>query len=174
MNGAAILAERALRLAEPLAPVPSLAEEFLLFAVGGVGYAIESASVLRIEQLGPMAPIPGLPPYVTGVVRLAGEVLPLFDLPMLLGGLPIVTGGRTYALVIGRKRAEFALAVDGSETLDARRLEAVAGDHVAVACVRGVLPNGRIVLNGAALIDDPRLTVNEPLLPSSKAPKEIA
>jgi purine-binding chemotaxis protein CheW len=173
VNGAAILAERALRLAEPLAPLPSLAEEFLFFAVGGVGYAIESASVLRIEPLGPMAPIPGLPPYVTGVVRLTGEVLPLFDIPTLFGGSPMVTGGRTHALVIGRERAEFALAVDSSETLDAERLEAFDGDQTTVTCVRGVLADGRMVLNGVALIDDPRLTVSESLFPSAKPPKEI-
>ena len=158
MNTQAVLEQRARALAVPLSLDESaFAEEFLCFEIGGTRYAIESTSVVRVERILSIAPIPGVPAYVIGVVRLSGEVVPLFDLPALLDAVPSATAIWTRALLIGRERAEFAIAVDVTDALEARALGVYDASLARGACVRGVLADARIVLNGAALIADPRL-----------------
>ncbi len=45
-------------------------------------------------------PVPGAQPWVRGVANVRGNLLPIIDLQLFLGGEPIVAGHRTKVLVI--------------------------------------------------------------------------
>ena len=158
-----VLDARARQLAR-VAKEPARAGEVLelvVFWLAGECYGIESRFVREVARLTRFTPLPGTPPYVLGVTSLRGEILALFDLRHLMG---IVAGGVTdlcRIVVLGEHRCEFGLLADfATEMLQvpAKSLtppEAGWGR----ACVRGVSPDGVIVLSGEALLSDPRLTI---------------
>jgi purine-binding chemotaxis protein CheW len=145
-----ILAERARMLAQPIVTevaVPTI--DLVQFSAGSERYAIAAPFVRRFERLGRITPLPGAARHFTGIINVHGVLLALIDLRVLLGGPPCTNAA--FAIVIGKHRAEFALV---AETLLEMRAEP-AGEQ------RNVLPDGTAVLNGDALIADPRLVAGE-------------
>jgi purine-binding chemotaxis protein CheW len=156
----AVLAERARLLARPAAEVStSESAELIEFGAGDERYAIEAACVWRLERLGSITPLPGAPRYFAGVTNLHGQLVPLIDLRLLLGAT--ATAAPTYGLVLGDQRAQFAVV---AETLLAMRtvsLDELGSHAMARTLVRHILPDGSAVIDGAALIADPRLVIGD-------------
>jgi purine-binding chemotaxis protein CheW len=145
-----VLAERARVLAQPVVTevaVPTI--DLVQFSAGSERYAIAAPFVQRFERLGRITPLPGAARHFSGVINVHGALLALIDLRVLLGGAPCANAA--FAIVIGRERAEFALV---AETLLDMRAEPAEG-------LRNVLPDGTAVLDGNALIADPRLIAGE-------------
>jgi chemotaxis signal transduction protein len=61
---------------------------FITFKAGGGRFALPGREVERITPLVSLAPLPGAPPYVAGLMNLAGESLPVADLTALITGKP--------------------------------------------------------------------------------------
>jgi purine-binding chemotaxis protein CheW len=106
--------------------------------------------------------VPGTPPFVLGVTNLRGEILALFDLRSLLG---IVAEGVTdlgRIVVLGESRREFGFLADVASEVLSVPVASLAQTQTAWgrAYVRGVTPDGLIVLSGEALLKDPRLTID--------------
>ena len=55
--------------------------------VGGESYAFGVEHVLEVAELGEIAPVPGAPAGVLGVRNLRGQVLPVFELASVFGGV---------------------------------------------------------------------------------------
>jgi purine-binding chemotaxis protein CheW len=159
-----VLEERARQLAR-VPDEPARAGEVLElvgFVLAGERYAIESRFVREVARLTRFTPVPGTPAFVLGVTNLRGEILALFDLRHLLG---IVTEGVTdlgRIVVLGEHRREFGLLADAASDIlyvpgtSLAQTEASWGR----AYLRGVTPDGVVVLSGAALLNDPRLTID--------------
>src|SRR5688572_7092701 len=81
-----LLAERARVLATPVAADTRAEElELVTFTLTGEHYALESSCVLQVIKLQDMVRLPGAPEHLLGVTNLRGEILPVFDLRVLLG-----------------------------------------------------------------------------------------
>jgi purine-binding chemotaxis protein CheW len=136
--------------------------ELVGFVLAGERYGIESRFVREVARLSRFTPVPGTPPFVLGVTNLRGEILGLFDLRHLLG---VVTEGVTdlgRIVVLGEHRREFGLLADAaSEILWVPGASlSQPGTTWGRTYVRGVSPDGVIVLSGEALLSDPQLTVD--------------
>jgi purine-binding chemotaxis protein CheW len=154
----AVLAERARVLAQPVTKVNVVPMvELVQFRSGNERYAIESAYVRRAERLGAVTPLPGAARHFAGIANLHGQIVPLIDLRLLLGTTP--TEEVTFGIVLGEERAEVALVAEA--LLDIRLLPVdTLGPLLATrTLVRHILPDGAAVIDGAALIADPRLVV---------------
>jgi len=159
-----VLHARARQLARvPDAP-PRAGEmlELVGFVLAGERYGIESRFVREVARLTRFTPVPGTPAFVMGVTNLRGEILALFDLRHLLG---VVTEGVTdlgRIVVLGERRREFGLLADAaSEILFVPGASLVQPETAwGRTYVRGVSPDGVIVLSGEALLNDPQLTVD--------------
>jgi purine-binding chemotaxis protein CheW len=157
-----VLEERA-RLLARVPPEPPRAGEVLElvgFVLSGERYGIESRFVREVARLTRFTPVPGTPPFVLGVTNLRGEILGLFDLRHLLG---IVAQGVTdlgRIVVLGEHRREFGLLADAASEVLYVPTASIAPTEAAWgrAYVRGVSPDGLIVLSGEALLADPQLT----------------
>jgi purine-binding chemotaxis protein CheW len=57
----------------------------LLLEVGQDSYALAVETVDRVMAVPPVTRVPGASPAVLGVFNLRGEIVPLFDLPRLIG-----------------------------------------------------------------------------------------
>jgi chemotaxis signal transduction protein len=150
-RAARVLSARARALAaRPAGPreevVPTLA-----FDAGGERYALPLAAALRVERVEAVARVPGAPVGHVGLVSLSGKPCPLVDVPALLGVPGAVAAARRWAVVLGARAAELALAADAVEIEDVprSRLRAAGGPRL------GVTADARVVLDPAALLAVP-------------------
>jgi purine-binding chemotaxis protein CheW len=136
--------------------------ELVGFVLAGERYGIESRFVREVARLTRFTPVPGTPEFVLGVTSLRGEILALFDLRHLLG---VVAEGVTdlgRIVVLGEHRREFGLLADAASEILCVPGASLAQTETAWgrAYVRGVTPDGVVVLSGEALLSDPQLTMD--------------
>jgi hypothetical protein len=147
-----VLAARARALA---APERAEAERMLPvagFEAGPERYGVTLDAVLRIERIGAIARVPGAGPGVVGVLSVDGRPCPLLEVPALLGtGEPSPGAGRRWAIVLGRRTPELALAADGVDLV-----QVPGGLHGGAPPRLGTTSDARVVLDGAALLSPPR------------------
>ena len=139
--------------------------EVVTFALSRERYAIEATYVRAILRTTDLTSVPGMPDFVMGITNLRGEILAVVDLRRLFG---IVESGLTdlaRLIVVGAEHCEFGIladAVDEVVTLRGGRIlpppASTGGDGTHL---RGVTEQGLIVLDGAALLADERLYVDQ-------------
>ena len=138
----------------------------MTFALGTERYAVETEYVREVVRLADFSPVPRAPDFVLGVTNLRGEVLCLVDLRTLFDVSSKGLTDLSRIVVMGIERTEFGILVD--ETFEIARLrpdeivpasESVAG--VGREYLLGVTREALIMLDGAALLRDPRLYVNQ-------------
>lgn len=164
----AILDERARRLAQ--SPTPSATVdmlELLTFSLGRESYALEAKYVLEIAKLVDFTIVPGAPAHMVGVTNLRGDIIPIFDLGALVGATRPSLSDQIRLLVIGDEKPDFGLTVDlAREVVLVRSSEVLAPAESmrarAGSMLRGVTAAALLVLDGAALLEDPRLFVESP------------
>jgi purine-binding chemotaxis protein CheW len=163
----ALLAERARALARPL-ETGEVGEvrSVLTFALGTGRYAIETRYVREVLRLVDVTPVPGASELVSGVTNLRGDVLCLVNLRRLLD-LPVEHHvDLSWMIVVGSEVAEFGLPVGELFEIVRLRHEDVvtAPETLSASCRRyllGIARDALIVIDGAALVGDPRLYVNQ-------------
>jgi purine-binding chemotaxis protein CheW len=126
-HGAAIGADGERDGMEPARPADAgglggMAERFVVFSLAGAEYGLPVAAVREVlRRPDSITPLPNAPDFVSGVLTLRGEVLPLIDQRRLLH-LPAAGGeaaqglARGRVVVVGRDGADAArvgLLVDG-------------------------------------------------------------
>ena len=82
------------------------------FRIGGEDYALDVMRVREIVPPRPITPVPRAPPFVEGVVRLRGEVIPVLDVRKRLGVPPASDTRRARFLVVNVAGRRIALVVD--------------------------------------------------------------
>lgn len=155
----AVLEARAAELAR--APDEGTEErsiDVIPFSVGGQSYAVPAAGVREVRRLEAIARIPLAPASLVGVTRVRSTIVPVFDLPALLGlDQGGVTAGSEWVLVLGGSD-EPPLGV-AAESVDGIQAQAV-GDIVQTGAgetpaALGVTVDGVIVLDSDALLNRP-------------------
>jgi len=162
-----ILEERARVLARPVTgKSPAGQVELLIFSLSGETWALETRSVREVAALADFTPVPGASPHLLGITNLRGEILPVFDLRGLTG---LATKGVTdlsRLLVLGADRDELGLLagevrevrpVAPGEIFDPPETVAAASRGL----LRGITRDAVMVLDGDALLRDPRLSASE-------------
>ncbi|MBI3723415.1 chemotaxis protein CheW [bacterium] len=134
------------------APPAELAEEgerFLLVRAGGHPLALRISEISGLETHRRVVPVPGKAPALLGIAGIRGQLVPVFDLALLLGCSESARDARWVVLGGGETPVGLAFAVfDGHETAPRSALhparEPVAATHVTAAlrlgaAVRGVV-----------------------------------
>ena len=155
---AAVLEERARLYAQPLAADDAVAMlDVLCFELGDERFAIDAEVVQRVVALPAITALPGTSPPVLGIANLRGGLIPVFDLAQLLD---VPSGAASHLIVLGRDAYDFAVPVRAVTDLVA--IPVAPRDGATRALVARILSDGRAVVDGAALLDDPRLVVAPP------------
>jgi purine-binding chemotaxis protein CheW len=61
------------------------AQSFVVFRLGGEGYALEVMRVQEVLDMQSLTEVPGGPKFMLGVINLRGRVVPVYDLRMPFG-----------------------------------------------------------------------------------------
>jgi purine-binding chemotaxis protein CheW len=90
------------------------ARSHLLFRAGDRDWAISATFAAEVVPLPALTPAPGAPPFVAGVAVLRGEVIPVIELGVLLGG---PQEARERAVLVRLPHGPVAFAADRVSTL---------------------------------------------------------
>lgn len=163
-----IMAERTRNLAGPPEPAPAPDEvvEVLAFVVGGEHHALETRYVHELMPLAQLTPVPGSPVWVAGVTNRRGDILLVVDLGELLNLAPRNFTSSGWVVVVGTERAEFCLLTEAGAELLVLHSSEVFPVHEKRAGIRdrlvlGVTAGALALLDGDALLRDPRLFVEQ-------------
>jgi purine-binding chemotaxis protein CheW len=164
----AVMDQRALALAEVPEQPPDTAQilEVMTFRLANEKMSIETRYVRGVQHPGEITPLPGSPPFLIGVTNLRGGVLAVMDLREFFGIPAAEDDSRSRIVIVGQGQPEFGMLAD--EVYEIVRLHiadlldppgSVSG--MGRDCLRGVTKDALLVLDGAALLTDERLYVDE-------------
>jgi purine-binding chemotaxis protein CheW len=158
-----ILALRARRLAAPAvqsarhATLPAI-----VFRRGDERYGLPTTSALAVIRQPVWRPLPRTPAALAGLLLVRGEILPLFDVAVLLGSVAWPPD-RIEAAVLIAAVVPFAVVADevtGASALpEALEPPPARLDARSAAWVRGMSADAVVVLDAAALAADERLWI---------------
>ena len=157
----AVLVERARRLARPaieIAVKPTI--DLVVFSTGNERFAVAAELVYRLERLERVAPVPDAARHFAGITNFHGQFVPLVDLGLLLGSVPCANPA--FAVVLGERRADIGLLAETLLDMPALPLDTFGSPAPAPRpLVHHITAGGVAVIDGAALLADPRLTHHE-------------
>ncbi|MEK3991099.1 chemotaxis protein CheW [Robertmurraya sp. FSL R5-0851] len=91
----------------------------VVFQVGKEEYAITIEHVISIEKVEGITPIPHLPVYVKGIVKVRGELLPVLDFEEILYHRTIQYNDQTRMIVVKTDELSIGVLVnDAKEIID--------------------------------------------------------
>ena len=165
-DDATLLRERARRLARPAArEATGEACDVLEFGLAGERYALEAARVLDVQPLRELAPLPGTPPFLRGIVSVHGTLVGVVDLRKFFGLPERGIADLHRVVLLGDGAQAIGLLADTVEGVAALDLALVQTSlptlgGIRADFVRGVTADGLVVLDAAAILADPRLVVD--------------
>jgi len=163
------LLERAARLA--VAPEPEARArdwlEVLTFQRGNTRFALESRFVLEVGVLGRVSRVPGASAALLGISNLRGDLLPIFELTSVVdggGGGEGEQAPSAQLIVLGEGEPEFGVLADRVDEVGRLAVADMSEAHTVGALahpefVRGIGVDGRVVLDGHALLRDRQVFV---------------
>jgi twitching motility protein PilI len=81
--------------------------------LGDIGLLIGRDTLSEVIAQAAIYPIPNTPPWLAGLMNLRGNLVPVFDLHLLLGLEPPADRPRRFLLVLGRGDGAVGMYVDG-------------------------------------------------------------
>lgn len=155
-DAAQVLADRARRLAQPLAaPDPKETREIVSFRLARETYGIAADLVQEICRVTTLAPLPGAAPPIAGLTTWRGDLLLVLDLRRVLGLPAHALDDLRQMVVIDTPAGTAALLTDeviGIVKVAPEELDAAVMPEQARARIRGVTRDAMIVLDAAALL----------------------
>jgi len=162
----AMMDARARRLAAR--PTPAIEDPIVLamFELAGERYAIELRWVHEVARVSDYTPVPGAPDHFVGLTSVRGEVFAVIDLHRLFGLATPALSDRTRLILLGDRAPDLGVLMDralGTVVVPAASVVPAPPGVVgtAAACVRGVTADATVVLDGGALLSDPRLVLDQ-------------
>jgi purine-binding chemotaxis protein CheW len=87
-------------------------DSLVIFAVDEQQFALPLAAVWKIVRAAEIAPLPGAPPAVLGVVNIQGKVIPIYDVRLRLGRPARPVRATDHFVIAHTSRRTVGLLVD--------------------------------------------------------------
>lgn len=138
--------------------------DLVVFIVGGRKWAIEAIYVVEAKLHPMITPVPGGPSFLSGIVDVKGQVLPLFQADGFLGLEELQRETVFGMLVLGGKQPEFGIVIDQApafEMLSTNQIEPLeAQDQTEFEWTIGVTTTGAVLIDGQTLINERNFTIS--------------
>lgn len=89
----------------------------VVFQTGNEQYGVPIQSVISIEKMETATPIPNMPEYMVGVVKVRGDLIPVFDVGLILYNKHVVETEKTRMVVVNTETLSFGLVVDDAKEI---------------------------------------------------------
>ena len=111
--------------------------DYIVFEVAGTTYAVPSHTILHMEMVDAITPVPNAAPFVDGVVLSRGQVVPVVNLRARFGFERIPPELRTRLLVVQAAGRTLGLLVDSAREFVRFRDDEIRPPHEAMASATG-------------------------------------
>ena len=163
----AILKERAVKIGR----VPDQAAagerlEVVEFLLMSERFAVESKYVQEICPLKEISLLPCVPPFVSGIMNVRGRIVPVVDIRRFFEFPMKGLTDPNRVIVLASGDTEFGIladAIHGMRHISAERLQSSLPTLTGIReeYLKGVTGDGIVVLDGAKLLSDGRIFVND-------------
>jgi purine-binding chemotaxis protein CheW len=140
--------------------------EVLRFRLASESYAVELAWIGHVRPIVDFTPLPGVPPFVKGVVNVSGKIVSLVDLKVKFDLPDAGLSAASMVIVLSGPSMEIGLLADeifGIESIPADSVQAQLPSLSGVRAeyLKGVAPGGLVVLDGARILSAASMVVND-------------
>ena len=162
-----ILADRAKKIAVPETDTFEAGiVEVLRFQLAYQEYAIEMRSVREVILTGEITPVPGAPPFISGICAARGQIISLVDLRVLFSLTEKGLTDLNRVIVITDGHITFGILADkitGLGTIPSYLILMPEPDRAPSwkKYLKGYVSNSLTVLDAAAILTDPALVVED-------------
>ena len=162
----AVLRQRARLLSREPEAETTAASTAVVFRLAREVFGLESTFVREIHPLKQITPLPGVPPFVAGLINLRGEVLSVLDLKVFFDLPDQGLGDLNRVIVLYNGAMEFGILADELLGLQPVVLETLGPappnlPNIAARYLHGVTETRQIILNAKAILEDPDLIVKQ-------------
>jgi purine-binding chemotaxis protein CheW len=139
--------------------------EVIEFILAAESYGIESAFVREVYPLKDYTPLPGLPPYIFGIINVRGQILPVIDLKKFFNLSEKGLGELNKVIILRNDQMEFGILADevhGTQAIELEDIQVVPPtvSGIGEEYLKGVTKESLIVLNAERLLSDKSIVVN--------------
>ncbi len=140
--------------------------EVVEFLLAHERYGIQFSSIREACTVKEITPLPGTPPFVTGIVNVRGRIFSVIDLKKFFNLPDKGLSDQNRLIILGSGTMEFAILADaivGLRSLAAGDLRPLlaALSGIRQEYLRGVTQEGLIVLDADKILSDKRIVVHE-------------
>ncbi len=164
----AILRKRARELARPVTQLQGGERRLSLleFRLGPEAYAIEARHVREVVPTNFLAPLPGVPPFVLGIVSVRGLIWSVMDLRVFFSIPKRGISDHPRAILVEAGGLRWGILADSRLRMlyvDSLRPPPEVTERIPRNVVRGTTDDLAVVLDLEVLARDPRMIVQEDL-----------
>ena len=140
--------------------------EIITFTLAAETYGIESAYIREVYPLKDFTPLPGVPPYIFGIINVRGQILPVIDLKKFFNLPEKGLGELNKVIILCNRKMEFGIiadAVRGSQIINVEDIQVVpfTVSGIGEEYLKGVTKESLIVLDAERILSDESIIVNE-------------
>ena len=164
----AVLTARARALAQE--PLPAIQSEAFLevvtFRLASETYALEAAYVQEVFPMKDFTPLPGLPPFVLGIVNVHGQILSVIDLKKFFHLPEKGLGPLNQLIILTNEQMIFGILADEIFGLNSLALDAILTPPLTVSGIgakylRGVTAERVILLDASRILGDDKIIIDQ-------------
>jgi purine-binding chemotaxis protein CheW len=164
----AVLTARARTLAqEPLPAIqPEAFLEVVAFGLASETYALEATYVREVFPMKDFTPLPGLPPFVLGIVNVYGQILSVIDLKKFFDLPEKGLGPLNQLIILTNEQMTLGILADEIFGLSSLALDAILTPPLTVSGIgakylRGVTAERVILLDAGRILSDEKIIIHQ-------------
>jgi purine-binding chemotaxis protein CheW len=163
-----VLNKRARELARPLPGKRHENDvlEIVEFRLGTESYGLEFDHILEVYPLRELTPLPGLPRFVQGIINVRGQIVSVIDLKIFFEMTSDEATAGTKVIILQSNDMEFGIMADAIIGVKAIAKKEILPTLPTLTGIRtdflkGVSKERLVILDGAKLLADSNLIINE-------------
>jgi purine-binding chemotaxis protein CheW len=138
--------------------------EVLIFGLSDETFAFELAHVRQVGALTELTPLPSVPAFILGITCLHGQIIAVVDLKKIFDLHERGLHDSRQVIVLQSPDMEFGILAEhivGVQRLPLATLQTSLPTltDVRAAYLKGIAPDGTVVLSASKLLADPKLVV---------------
>jgi len=140
--------------------------EIIQFRMASETYGVESAFVREVYPLRDFTALPGVPPFVLGIVNIRGQILSVVDLKKFFNLPDSGLGDLNNVIILRDDRIEFGILADailgfGRIYIDALQDLPLTVSDIGAEYLKGVTSDRVIILDAEKILGDERIIVQD-------------
>jgi purine-binding chemotaxis protein CheW len=140
--------------------------EVIMFTLVAETYGIESAFVREVYPLKDFTPLPGVPPYIFGIINVRGQILPVVDLKKFFNLPEKGLGELNKVIILRNDKMEFGVLADvvnGTQTIAIEDILVAPPTITGIGekYFKGVTKEHIIILDAENILNDEKIIVNQ-------------